>query len=84
MSLYVVLCTKYTNKICLNQGVNVRKFSNNYVLHSQKIAFTLANSADPDEMSFLRHFLCVFTVCQISPIGVSSIQRVEQFANPLH
>ena len=22
MSLYVVLCTKYTNKICLNQTIN--------------------------------------------------------------
>ena len=46
------------------------------VLFSPKMVFVLANSKDPEEM---QHFICVFTVCQSTPLGVCSLQRVIGF-----
>ena len=46
------------------------------VFLSLNVVFILANIADHDEMQLLLHFIWVFTVCQRSRIGVSSIQRV--------
>ena len=34
-------------------------------------------SLDPDENSIILYFICVFTVCQSTHLGVSSIQRVK-------
>ena len=52
--------------------------SSNYprfdVLISLKIVFTLTNGADPDETLHLWHFICVFTVCHSTCLGVLSIQ----------
>ena len=42
------------------------------ILQSLKIVFSLANSADPDEM-----LIGVFTVCKSTHLEVSSIQRVN-------
>ena len=41
---------------------------------SLKIVLVLANSTDPGEMW---HFICVFTACQSTHLGVTSIQRVK-------
>ena len=46
-------------------------FSKYDVFLSLKVVLILANSADPD-------FIWVFTVCQHTFQGVSSIQRVER------
>ena len=39
----------------------------NYELQSLNVIFILANSAGPDEMLHLVHFIWVFTVCQSTP-----------------
>ena len=43
-------------------------------LLSLKMVLVLTDSVDPDEML---HFIWVFTVCQNTHLGVSSIQRVN-------
>ena len=41
--------------------------------------FFLANGADPEEMSQLRHFIWVFTFCESTHLGVSNLQRLNQY-----
>ena len=42
------------------------------------IDFVLANSADPDEIHIMRHFIWVFTYCQITHLGVSCLQKAKR------
>ena len=50
------------------------EITNHFVLLLEKIVFILANSGSPDEMA---HFDRVFTICQSTALGISSIQRVK-------
>ena len=62
------------------------KFSNtcNYVLQSMKIAFMMANSADPDEMPHLEAFHLGLHCLPKYPFrGFQKIQRVDMFLKPL-
>ena len=45
---------------------------------SLMVVLISANSTDPNEMQHNAAFIWVFTVCQSSHLGVSSIQRVKQ------
>ena len=42
-----------------------------------EIDFFLANSADPDKMSLMWHFIRVFIACESSRLGVSGLKRVK-------
>ena len=53
------------------------KFLYNDAFLGLKIAFILANSADPDEMPHYADFILVFTVCRHTCLLVSRIKRVE-------
>ena len=46
---------------------------------SVKVVLILANSEDPDEISFMLHFIWVFTVCGSTHLGFTSRQRVKYF-----
>ena len=52
---------------------------NHDVFVSLKHILILANSADYDEI--MLHFIWVFTVCQSTGLGVSSMQRVKMSLN---
>ena len=63
---------------CIYFGSQVTLFKQ-IIFLSLNIVFVLnvANSADPDEMSHtMRHFICVFTVCQSTCCGVTGPQRL--------
>ena len=44
-----------------------------------EVVFILANSADPDEMHHYAAFHLVFTICQSTHLGSSSIQRLNDY-----
>ena len=45
--------------------------------------FVLENSADPDEMLHMQHFIWVFTVCKSTALGFSGLKRVKKgFIDP--
>ena len=54
---------------CILRGLKV-KILYTGVLLSMKIVYILANSANPDEMPTLLHFIRVFTVCQSTCVPV--------------
>ena len=51
---------------------------NNYLFQTLKIAFILAKSVGTDEMPRYVAFHLGFIVCQSTPLGVSSIRRLQQ------
>ena len=57
-------------------GINGNNFQK-YGIFLSENHFVLANSANPDEMYLMRHFIWVFTVCHSTHLGVSSPQRVN-------
>ena len=54
------------------------EFSKLYIFLSVNVVVTLVNTADPDEMQQMLHFIWVFTVCQSTHLAVSSIKRVKR------
>ena len=63
----------------ISRGVRLNLKKKMYFLPEDTF-FTLTNSEDPDEISIMLHFICVFTVCKSTRFrGVSQIQRVKSF-----
>ena len=56
------------------------KCPHNYVLQSLTIAYTLANSACPDEM---QRFVAFCLGCLNTHLGVSSLQRIKLIYFPI-